>query len=342
MGGRLSMDALVVSPLYQLTAAADLRPDVRAALEAAYPGLRTFASHREMFEAMGPDVVCVSTFPPSHEEVTNDALEGAQLRGLLVEKPLGHTAASGQRILRAIDARGLPVATPHNLVANTTGLEIIERVRNGEIGELRLYEVHCNHWDIMNAGIHWMHFFEMLTPGDTVKSVLCAIDATTRTFRDGMQVETVAVTSVVKESGVRAIMHSGDEIPVNHPAADFVFRIFGTAGFIEFYGWSNRYRILNSAHPGGLDVECPSLPVIGHRFHLENLARQIASGERDSSVSRNSLSALEICEAAYLSARHRCEVRFPLADFTPPTPVDWEPGEPYSGQGGGRDGRQFA
>jgi hypothetical protein len=53
------------------------------------------------------------------------------------------------------------------------------------------------------------------------------------------------------------------------------------------------------------------------------------------------LSALEICEAAYLSARHGVEIRFPLDRFEVPEPNDWAPGAPYLGQRGGRDGRKI-
>jgi len=53
------------------------------------------------------------------------------------------------------------------------------------------------------------------------------------------------------------------------------------------------------------------------------------------------LAALEICEAAYLSARHGVEIRFPFDRFEIPEPNDWEPGMPYLGRGGGRDGRKL-
>jgi hypothetical protein len=67
----------------------------------------------------------------------------------------------------------------------------------------------------------------------------------------------------------------------------------------------------------------------------------IASGEPDYSLPESSLSALEICEAAYLSARHGAEIRFPLDRFEVPEPNDWAPGAPYFGQRGGRDGRKI-
>ncbi len=339
MGGRLSLDALQNSPHFDLIAAADWRDDVRAALEERYAGLQTFASHQSLFAAVPLDVVCVATFSPSHEEVTFDALR-LPLKGILVEKPLGHNSDSGERLLNAIREKNLPMVTPHGLLAKRTPLEIIERVQNGEIGDLKLVEIQCRGWDIINAGIHWLQFFVTLV-NEPMQSVLAACDKSTRTFRDGMQVETLAVTSVVTQSGIRAIMHTGDYTPINHDGEDTVFRLLGTKGHIEFYGWSKPYKILNAHYPHGETIEPDELPITGHRFHLENLARQIETGTPDYTIPQNSLAALEICEAAYLSARHNCEIRFPFEQFTSPAANNWQPGEPYAGTGGGRDGRKL-
>src|SRR5262245_27831664 len=112
MGGQLSLNALAGSDRFELVAAADLRADVRQQLEAKFPGLRTFPDHLTMYRNCPTDVVCVSTYPPSHEEVTLDALNLLPLAGILVEKPLGHTMASGRRILAAVKAKGLPMAVP--------------------------------------------------------------------------------------------------------------------------------------------------------------------------------------------------------------------------------------
>lgn len=339
MGGRLSLDALQKSPFFDLIAAADLRADVRDALKNQYAGLQTFASHEEMFAALPLDVICVATFPPSHEEVTFAALQ-LPLKGILVEKPLGHDSDSGERILRAIRERNLPMVTPHGLLAKRTPLEIIERVQNGEIGDLKLVEIQCRGWDIINAGIHWLHFFVTLV-NEPIQSVLAACDKSTRTFRDGMQVETLAVTSVVTQSGIRAIMHTGDYTPTNHEGADTIFRLLGTKGHIEFYGWAKPYKILNAHYPHGEIIEPEELPVTGHRFHLENLARQIESNTPDYTIPQNSLTALEICQSAYSSARLGCQIRFRPGFRLANAPNDWQPGEPYAGKGGGRDGRKL-
>ena len=350
-GGGLSLDALAASDDFDLIAVTDLRPEVCQTLEQKFSGVRSFTDHREMFATCPTDVVCVSTYPPSHEPITLDALKFPRefpLRGILVEKPLGHTVASGRRILEAIRAQNLPVAVPHNLLSKDAPLQILERVRAGEIGALRLLEVQCAPWDVMNAGIHWAHFFVMLTPSDPLEWVMAMCDAGTRTFRDGMQVETIAVTYAQTQSGVRFVMNTGDVVNVDPAAGGFetLFRIVGTHGLIEYPAWSDRFRILNAAHPHGQEVHVPDGPVNGHRRHLERLAVQIHMGQiraaqPDWTMIESSLRALEVCEGAYLSSQHRAQVRFPIHEFVPPSSNDWQPGQPYSGVGGGRDGRKL-
>lgn len=339
-GGKLSMNALVQSERFELVAAADINPDVCRHLQVEYAGIRTFAGHEELFRNCPTDVVCVSTWAPSHEEIALAALE-LPLKGILVEKPLGHTAASGRRILQAVKAGRLPMAVPHGLLAKKTPLEIIARVRAGEIGQLKLVEIQCARWDIINAGIHWLNFFVNLTGDEDIDYVMAACESSTRTYRDGMQVETTAVTYAETRSGVRVVMNTGDDVNVSREGKGTLFRIVGTAGCVEFWGWENGYLLLNEQLPAGRLVEPDEFEVTGHRRHLENMAAMIDSGEVDYSIAETSLKALEMCEAAYLSSRHRCKVDFPLESFQPPAESDWDPGMPYSGTGGGRDGRKL-
>ena len=251
VGGRLSLEALAASPLFRLVAAADLRPEVRRSLEQDFPGVQSFGSHREMFAQCPTDVVCVSTYAPSHESIVLEALELPSLRGILVEKPLADTAAAGRRIVDAIKSRNLPMVVPHGLRARATSLEVIARVIRGEIGELRQIEVQCDKWDLLNAGIHWLDYCLAATGEASITSVLAACDTSTRTYRDGMQVETVAVTYVENVNGVRMILQTGDFIRVNTPGKKTVFRLAGTHGMIEFWAWDRGYFILNTEYPAG-------------------------------------------------------------------------------------------
>jgi len=337
-GGQLSMKPLIQSDRFDFVAATDLRLETCKVLEQKFPGIRTFTDHREMFAQCPTDIVCVSTWPASHEEVTMDALK-LPLKGILVEKPLGHTAASGRRILEAIRTRKIPMAVPHGLLGNDTPLEIITRVRRGDIGDLKLVEIQCDGWDIINAGIHWIHYFVSLTGGEPMAWVMAQCDASTRTYRDGMQVETTAVTYAQTLSGIRVVMQTGDKVMVNREGKGTLFRIIGTAGQIEFWGWERGYHILSKDHPQGETIVPELLPMRGHRFHLETMAAMIGQEQPDYTLAENSLLALEICEGGYVSSRHSCKVTFPVDRFEPPPRPVWDPGKPYSGTGGGRDGR---
>lgn len=340
VGGKLSIDALHASDRFELVAVADLDPDVCRTLAEAYAPIQTFPNHRAMFAVCPTDVVCVSTYPPTHEAVTMDALE-LPLGGILVEKPLGHTVASGRRILEAVRDKGVPMAVPHGLLARAAPLEIISRVRHGEIGELKLVEIQNTGWDIINAGIHWLNFFVVLTGLEEMAWVMALCESSTRTYRDGMQVETTAVTYAQTKSGIRVVMNTGDDVLVSRNGKGTLFRLVGTRGVVEFWGWEAPYTLLNAEHPAGqMITPCPYAESV-HQRHLEGMADMIDSGELDYSIPESSLLALEICEGAYVSSRHRCKVTFPVDAFVPPPAPAWDPGKPYDGQGGGRDGRKL-
>jgi len=343
MGGRLSMSALRSSSRFELVAAADIRPEALERARKDYPGIKTFGSHKEMFKKCATDVVCVSTYAPSHLPITLDALKTLLLRGILVEKPLGDTSAAGREILRRVRAKKLPMAVPHGLLTAPHALEILKRVHRGEIGRLELMEVQCDKWDAINAGIHWMNFFVNLTRNEPIDFVLSAVDATTRTYRDGMQVETEAVSYVVTKSGVRCVMQTGDDVNVVRRGKDLLFRLVGTRGIIEFPGWESACTILNKEFPQGkLLTRFAEVPCTGHQRHLEWMADQMDAAQPDYAIPESSLMALEICEAIYFSAKTRQKVVFPLDSFEPKPLPRWSPGKPYSGRGGGRDGRKLA
>ena len=339
-GGRLSLSALQSSDRFEVRAIADISPVAREALARDYPGIAVFENHEIMFGECPSDIVCVSTWAPSHRAVAEAALR-LPLTGILVEKPLAETTLDGTMILEKIRARSLPVAVPHGLLVASHAAEILERVSSGEIGDLLLIEIECAGWDIINAGIHWLNFSYVLNGSAPVRHVMAACDTSSRTYRDGVQVETEAVTYIQARNGVRIIMNTGDYVKTTREGKDTVFHVVGTRGAIEFWAWESAYRIVSPAHPSGIFVEVPRAPVAGHRRHLERLAEQMDKGVTDYGIAESSLAALEMCEAAYLSCRHHCRVGLPLASFVPPPPSDWQPGKPYSGTGGGRDGRNL-
>ena len=115
------------------------------------------------------------TSPTSHLEVTSDALD-LPLKGILVEKPLADNWADGRQILNLVRAKGLPLAVPHGLLVAEHARQILDRVREGQIGDLELVEIQCTGWDIINAGIHWLNYALELLQGERMEWVMACCD----------------------------------------------------------------------------------------------------------------------------------------------------------------------
>lgn len=339
-GGMLSINALLASERYRLVGVADTSEGARERLAATLGGeVAIFPGHQEMFESRPADVVCVSTYAPTHLDISTAAMAGP-VRGLLVEKPLGDTSAAGRAVIDRAKARGLPLVVPHGLMAMAAPLEIVSRVGKGVIGDLRCVEMECTGWDIINAGIHWLQFFVSLVHPEPIEVVLAACDTSTRTYRDGMEVETEAITMARSASGVRVLLNTGDYVPIAVPGVACLMRIVGDRGFIEYAAWESRYRLVADGHDREL-VEVEPFAVSGHQRHLEYLASQIHTGSRDYVIPETSLQALELVEAAYESHRVRASISLPWSGQAPGADGAWDPGTPYDGVGGGRNGRQL-
>ncbi len=197
-------------------------------------------------------------------------------------------------------------------------MEVLSLVNNGAIGNLNLVEIQCSKQDIINAGIHLLNYFVNLTGREAMDYILATCESSSKTYRDGMQVETTAITYGQTRSGVRIVLHSGDKVLITRPGSGHLIRIVGSQGFIEFRKGDDYHTILNAEHPMGSDITPSSLKYDGHRKFLEDLADMIESGKTSYVIPDTSLSALELVEAAYLSSRYQCKVSFPFSDSKSP------------------------
>ena len=339
-GGRLSIGAVVADAGYELAGIADRSAEASAAAASDLaPGTPTFTDVRQALADLRPDVVCVSTWAPSHREVTEQAL-AVGVRGLLVEKPLAGTVTDARAVLDMLVSQGLPVVVPHGLMSMHAPLHLLDEVQSGVLGPLRAVQIDCTGWDLINAGIHWLQFVVACLGDDSVTTVECTADVSTRTFRDGFMVETAAVTTAATASGVRLEVRTGDDIDVASPTGTRIAFV-GERGTAVYQPWEHEYRIVTGAGERVVSRPPDDLPT-GHRLYLHRLREQIAAGSTDYAIPRQSLQALEIIRAAYLAAREGGTVALPLPGDDPaPTgsDEDWFPGEVHDPDRAGRNGR---
>ncbi len=91
----------------RLAGVCDSDPGRLAAAVAAH-GVPGFADHHSLIEAIGPDVVHITTPHNMHASISADCLE----RGVnvIVEKPLAHTLEEGRRLVEASTVSAAKIA----------------------------------------------------------------------------------------------------------------------------------------------------------------------------------------------------------------------------------------
>ena len=297
----------------------------------------------QALDQLRPDVVCVSTWAPSHREITEQAL-AAGVRGLVLEKPIAGTVTDARAVLDALARRQVPVVVPHGLMSMPAPLQLLDEVQLGRHRPAPWVQIDCTGWDLINAGIHWLQFAVACLGGDRVTSVECTTDVSTRTYRDGFMVETAAVTSARTAAGVQLDVRTGDDIDVASPTGTRI-ALVGEGGSVVYQPWEHEYRI-DTGDGETVVSRPPGAAPTGHRLFLRRLAEQIIVGATDYAIPRQSLQALEIVRAAYLAAREGAAVGLPLKrdDLTATTSSagdPWLPGEVHDPAGGGRNGRSL-
>ena len=128
----LSIKALEASERFELVGVADLSQAARAGAVAEGVTAQMFADAAGLLDASRPDVICVSTFAPSHSEIVGQALD-AGVRGVLLEKPVALDWASGRATVDRLTARQVPVVVPHGLLVRPASKEVLDHIFEGDL-----------------------------------------------------------------------------------------------------------------------------------------------------------------------------------------------------------------
>ena len=126
----------------EIVAAADAREERRAAVAAAVPGARTYASAEELLDRETLDFVDICTPPATHAGLVRAALERSV--HVLCEKPLVVTPEELRGLPALAADRERTLFTVHNWKHAPVLVRVADLVRSGAIGEVR----HCR-WETM-------------------------------------------------------------------------------------------------------------------------------------------------------------------------------------------------
>jgi UDP-N-acetyl-2-amino-2-deoxyglucuronate dehydrogenase len=225
--------AIAELPDAQLVAVCDRDPERLAVATAAY-AVAGFADHRTLLDQVRPDVVHICTSHDEHVSVAIDCL--ARGVHVVMEKPLAHTLADGDRLVAAAEQSPAKIAVCFQNRYNTAVVAMQERLSTGELGRvLGAAATVCWHrtadyykarpwrgsWAgsggglLMNQAIHTVDLLQWLL-GD-VSAV--AGHAATRALADAIEVEDTAELALVHAGGSRTVFYGTLTHATNAPVA---------------------------------------------------------------------------------------------------------------------------
>ncbi|HEY8718215.1 Gfo/Idh/MocA family oxidoreductase [Pengzhenrongella sp.] len=224
--------AITANPAIELVGVCDAEPSVLAAAAAAY-GVPGFADHRELLDEMQPDVVHICTPHHQHAAIAVACVE----RGInvVLEKPLAHTVAEGQRLVLAAAARpdvkigvcfqnryNAPVAAMRRLL-NSGELGAVAGASATVIWERSAEYYRAKPWRgrwatsggglLMNQAIHTVDLLQWLL-GDVTD---VRGHAGNNSLADDIEVEDTAEMMLTHSGGARTVLYATVANSVNAP-----------------------------------------------------------------------------------------------------------------------------
>lgn len=136
---REHLGALAELPGVTTVGVCDLSETLAEATAHRFGVERWYTDYRQMLERARPDVVHVTTPPPSHHRLAMDCLDaGAHV---LCEKPITERRDQFVQLRGLAEERGLMLVENHNYMFNAPMQRIIGMVERGELGTITSVEV---------------------------------------------------------------------------------------------------------------------------------------------------------------------------------------------------------
>lgn len=130
--GRRHIELIQAQPRCRLTAIVDPSPGAAACAQAA--GVPLFPDLAALLAAQRPDGVVLATPNALHVDHALACVEAGV--AALIEKPVAHTLAEGERLLRAAEAAGARLLVGHHRAHSPLLAQAREVIRQGRLGRL--------------------------------------------------------------------------------------------------------------------------------------------------------------------------------------------------------------
>ena len=188
-----------------VTAVADPDPSMREAA-ARLAGAEAFADHRALISADLADAVIIASPNHTHRDVLLDVL--ATDLPVLVEKPLCATVNDAKAISRSAANRRAPIWVAMEYRYMPAIARLIEEVRDGRIGSLKMLSIREHRFPFLEKVGHWNRFVK--TSGGTLVEKCCH-------FFDLMRLIVQSEPRRIYASGAQDVNHLDEQIDGETP-----------------------------------------------------------------------------------------------------------------------------
>lgn len=217
--GKRHIQHVLAEPSAQLSAVVDPTPVGETIAKEA--GVKWFTSFADMIAADRPDGIIVATPNQAHVQNGLEAVEAGI--PALIEKPIADDIISGEKLIAAAEAKGVPLLTGHHRRHNPVMQKAKEIIESGKLG--RVLVVHAMFWlfkpdDYFD--ISWRRergagpvFLNLIHDVDNLRYLFCdvaAVQARESNAVRGNAVEETAVILIEFRNGVLGTATVSDSV----------------------------------------------------------------------------------------------------------------------------------
>lgn len=224
-------EALAQIPEITLVGVCDTDPD-RLEAAATAQGVPGFSDHLELIKNVRPDVVHISTPHHQHANIAIDCLEAGV--NVIMEKPLAHTMAEGERLVEAAERSSAKIAVCFQNRYNAAVQALHDLVRSGDVGQVtgasgtviwhRTPEYYQSrdwraHWETSGGGLLINQAIHTLDLLQWVVGEVAEVEghAATHALADVIDVEDTAEVLLKHANGARSVFYATLANAVNSP-----------------------------------------------------------------------------------------------------------------------------
>ncbi len=290
------------SPRTELVALMDINPDMLNKLGDELSISERYTDRDDMFKNGDLDILVVATWQSVRAEVTVDAAEKTNVKGIFGEKPMAASTGEAQDMLDACDKKGIKLIVGHQRRFSAVNTEARKLIQEGAIGKPQTM-LRRDGLGLLNRGTHEIDEMRYMLGDPEALWVIGQVSRETDKWERRVRCEDLCMGLICFEGGIRGIYES--DLPEPGLRGD---TIYGSDGILK-RGEKGTLVLLNNKETDWQVITPRTSEPNQHDEFLDWLDGKIDSHRGDGHIAYKTM---ELMMAIYESLRTKNVVILPL------------------------------